>query len=124
MDNIIYDYQFYPSLAHLLEHLDINADTLELLPDDYVIVVETTRIGKPFALTNAHLLEYMLEQFGETLPENDTFQTELRQLIPVCFDVKKFNSLLPDVHIPTGQHIRLSVQLITKYLETQNLPNL
>lgn len=124
MDNIFYDYQFYPTLASLLEHLDINADTLELLPDDYVIVVETTRIGKPFELTNAHLLEYMQEQFDDVLPEDEAFKDQLKQLIPVCLDVKKFNSLLPNVHIPTGQQIKITVQLITKYLETQNLPNL
>lgn len=108
MEHFFLEDCFYGDLDDFINDLFPENGDIDALPDDWSIRVQESKLEPMFQLTEDHvkdvLTNYLDDQFDDRFPldDNDRCFDEIALAIDECFDVNKFNSLVPKLYYPDG----------------------
>ena len=108
MEHFFIEDRFYYDLDDYINDCFPEDGDVDALPNDWSIRVQESKLEPIFQLTKPevahailqHVLDIHEDRFG---PDDDgRLDDEITELLEVCFDVKKFNSLVPKFYYPAG----------------------
>lgn len=108
MEHFFLEDSFYSDLDDLINDQFPENGDIDALPDDWSIRVQESKLEPMFQLNEDHikdvLINYFDDQFDDRFPldDNDRCFDEVATAIDECFDVEKFNSLVPKLYYPTA----------------------
>lgn len=108
MEHFFLEDQFYHELGDLIDDLYPEEGDVESLEDDWSIRVQESKLEPIFQLTKpevAHvILQHVLDIHEDRFSPDDDgrIDDEIKESINECFDVEKFNSLVPKFYYPAG----------------------
>ena len=118
MENFFYDTEFFSDMRELLYHLNMSDDkeVVEALPDDYAIKVELCDLEPIIKATAEDVADWVAEKAyddnEERFSENnsETEISKIKEAFKQCFDVEKFNSMIPKLWYPNGKEANINKQ--------------
>lgn len=126
MENFFYGDKFHLDMSTLIEDLDLDSfddenKEIEALPDDWEIVVEETTIEKMFTMTEAFVVNAIVEEtdmWEDRFPEeSDDIFDKIKNAIKQSIDIEKLNSLLPELYYANGKKTKITKQDLLDYVK-------
>ena len=104
MEHFFIDDRFYSDLDDYIN--DCFPEGIDELPDDWSIRVQESKLEPMFQLTKeevAHVINQYIGDIHEDRfnPYDESADDEITEALESCFDVEKFNSLVPKLYYPT-----------------------
>lgn len=105
MEHFFLEDSFYDDLDDFINDQFPGDGEIEDLPDDWFIRVQESKLEPMFQLTKpevAHIISrYILDMHEDRFrPDDDGMDDKITNAIGKCFDVEKFNSLVPKLYYP------------------------
>lgn len=103
MEHFFIEDQFYPDLGDYIDYEFPEDGDIHELPDDWSIRVQTSKLEPMFQLSD--IADYAFDRIFDTFEdrfscESDEQDEDICQALNECFDVDKFNSLVPKLYYP------------------------
>jgi len=106
MEHFFLEDCFYGDLDDFINDLFPENGDIDALPDDWSIRVQESKLEPMFQLTKeevAHVINQYIGDIHEDRfnPDDESADDEITEALESCFDVEKFNSLVPKLYYPT-----------------------
>ena len=107
MEHFFIEDRFYSDLDDYINDCFPEDGSVELLPDDWSIRVQESKLEPIFQTNRADMHDVLINFFYDTydtrFPEDSESQEEdLSRALKASFDVTHFNSLVPKLYYPTA----------------------
>lgn len=103
MEHFFLEDRFYSDLDDFIN--DLFPEGVDELPDDWSIRVQKSKLEPMFQLKDIadYAFDRIFDSFEERFNhESDEQDEDICQALNRCFDVDKFNSLVPKLYYPAG----------------------
>lgn len=120
MEHFFIEDRFYGDMDDFINDLFPEYGTVELLPEDWFIRVQESKLEPMFQTNRADVHDVLLNFFYDTydtrFPEDSESQEEdLSRALKASFDVGLFNSLVPKLYYPAA-FLTITKQDLLDYL--------
>lgn len=105
MEHFFLEDRFYGDLDDLINDLFPGESCIYTLPDNWSIRVQESKLEPMFQLKDIadYAFDRIFDSFEERFSyESDEQDEDICQALNKCFDVDKFNSLVPKLYYPAG----------------------
>ena len=108
MEHFFIEDKFYGDLDDLINDWFPENGDVDELPDDWSIRAQESKLEPVFQLTESEVTNVINQYIGSMhedrfSPDDDgRLDDEITDAIEECFDIEKFNSLIPKLYYPAG----------------------
>lgn len=112
MENFFYNENFFSDLSELVDHLDIDENSISELPEDWSITCEETTLEKVFVIPKQFAVNAIVgltENWDDRLPgESESLHKQIEIAISDAIDIDKLNNGLPSLYYPNGKKFKIT----------------
>lgn len=107
MEHFFLEDRFYGDLDDFINDLFPEESYIYTLPDDWSIRVQESKLEPMFQLTKKEVADTINNYIGiwhedRFNPDDESADEKITEALKECFDVEKFNSLVPKLYYPAG----------------------
>lgn len=105
MEHFFLEDRFYGDLDDFINDLFPEDGDVDALPDDWSIRVQESKLEPMFQLTRPEVAHVINQYIGDMHEDrfnqyDESADEEITEALEACFDVEKFNSLIPKLYYP------------------------
>jgi len=115
MEHFFLDDRFMSSIEDLIEHLEIDEESANELPENWEEKVELSELEPIFKIDADTLCQLLADANEDRLTEEFGEESKVLNALKESIDFEKLNSLLPKLYYPSGKFEKITKSDILDY---------